>query len=162
MVAAPDPSLGGFFMNDKQLTGNIGLFYACYRLSMLGWNALPTIRNAQGADIFLAKDEKKLGIQVKALSGEADVFLGRNYDDPSVDYWIVLMNVRRSDQQTAYIIPRKDIAQGVKICEQGVNSAENLVYHDVVKPDKNISYYLNRKFLKSANNVYAEAWQSIR
>ena len=33
--------------------GNIGLFYVCYRLSRLGWSALPTTRNAKGIDIVL-------------------------------------------------------------------------------------------------------------
>jgi hypothetical protein len=148
-------------MHDKQLTGNIGLFYACYQLSLHGWNALPTIRNARGADIILVKSKKKLGIQVKALSSEADIFLGKNYDDPSVEYWVVLMNVRQIDKQMTYVIPQKDINQGVKVCEQGINSSENLIYHDVVKIDGKISYYINRKFLKNINHIYADAWQSI-
>ena len=31
---------------DPQLTGNVGLYYCCYRLSLLGWNVMPTARNA--------------------------------------------------------------------------------------------------------------------
>ena len=148
-------------MNNKQNTGNIGLFYACYRLSMYGWNVLPTIRNARGADIFLAKGNKKLGIQVKALSGEADIFLGNNYDDPSVDFWIVLMNLRNADKPREYIIPSEAIVQGVKKCEHGENSPENLIYHDAVKADGFIRYYINKKYLKNATHSHAGAWQSI-
>lgn len=149
-------------MYDKQLTGSIGLFYACYRLSLIGWNTLPTIRNARGPDIILVKDEKKLGIQVKTLSAEADVPLGNNYNDPSVDFWIVLMNVRKGEQQKVFIIPQKDIAQGVTVCEGGVNSSTNLVYHDQPKADGKITCWLNKKFLLGAEHGYAEAWQSIK
>ena len=148
-------------MNDKQLTGNIGLFYACYRLSMYGWNVLPTIRNARGADIFLTKGKEKLGIQVKALSGEADIFLGRNYDDPSVDFWIVLMGLRSAEGPKAYIISSEAIIQGIKRCELGENSSENLIYHDTVKADEAIRYYINKKYLKNASHPHAEAWQNI-
>ena len=37
---------------DPQLTGNVGLYYCCYRLSLLGWNVMPTARNARGVDII--------------------------------------------------------------------------------------------------------------
>ena len=33
---------------DPQLTGNVGLYYCCYRLSLMGWNVMPTARNARG------------------------------------------------------------------------------------------------------------------
>lgn len=148
-------------MNDKQLTGNIGLFYACYRLSLLGWNAMPTVRNAQGADIILVKGGKKLGIQVKALLDENDVIMGKNYADPSVDYWIVLTNMRHTDKQHVYIIPQKDIDEGVKVCERGINLSENIVSHDTVKADGKISYYITRKFLKKTNHGYEDAWDSL-
>ena len=34
--------------HEPQIIGNIGMFYACYRLSCLGWNVMPTSRNARG------------------------------------------------------------------------------------------------------------------
>ncbi len=148
-------------MNNRQITGNIGLFYSCYRLSLCGWNALPTIRNARGADIILVKDGKKLGIQVKTLSGATDVFLGKNYADPSVDVFVVLMNVRKPVQQKTFVIPKEDILHGVHICEQGENSSKNLVYHDVVKSDGKIAYYINGKFLLNMPHEYTDAWQCI-
>ena len=37
---------------DKQETANIGLYYACYKLSLKGWNVMPTARNARGIDII--------------------------------------------------------------------------------------------------------------
>lgn len=35
---------------NKQLTSNVGLYYACYGLSQNGWNVMPTARNAKGVD----------------------------------------------------------------------------------------------------------------
>ena len=36
-----------------QLVGNVGLYYVCYKLSCLGWNVLPTSRNAKGVDVVI-------------------------------------------------------------------------------------------------------------
>lgn len=150
-------------MNDRQLTGNIGLFYACYRLSLRSWNTMPTVRNAKGADVIIVSEEgEMLGVQVKALAGEADVFIGKNYADPSVMFWIVLMNVRKSCQPKAYVIPTVDIINGVEACRRGINSSKNLVYSDNPKADGRVTCYLNKKFLKEDNHNYSDAWESIR
>lgn len=39
-------------LKDKQVTGNVGLYYISYRLSRMGWNVMPTSRNAKGIDIL--------------------------------------------------------------------------------------------------------------
>jgi hypothetical protein len=55
---------------DPQITGNVGLYYCCYRLSLLGWNMMPTARNARGVDVIAySRDASRVvGVQVKALS----------------------------------------------------------------------------------------------
>ena len=35
-----------------QITGNLGLYDCCYKLSLLGWNVMPTARSARGVDII--------------------------------------------------------------------------------------------------------------
>ena len=35
-----------------QIGGNIGLYYACFKLPKLGWNVMPTSRNARGIDSY--------------------------------------------------------------------------------------------------------------
>jgi hypothetical protein len=57
-------------MENKQVTGNVGLFYTCYQLSLLGWNVMPTSRNARGIDILIYSHDakKKHTIQVKTRS----------------------------------------------------------------------------------------------
>jgi hypothetical protein len=57
-------------MARQHVTGSAGMYFAAYRLSQMGWNVMPTARNARGIDL-LAYDATAihyLGIQVKALS----------------------------------------------------------------------------------------------
>ena len=57
-------------MKDQQITGNIGLYYACFQLSRIGWNAMPTARNARGVDIIAYNSDcsRMISIQVKTLT----------------------------------------------------------------------------------------------
>ena len=59
----------------KQIVGNAGLFYVCHRLSALGWNAMPTSRNARGVDVMCYSIDGKTKhlIQVKSFSKKANV-----------------------------------------------------------------------------------------
>lgn len=60
---------------DHQVTGNIGLCWNCYQLSQLGWNAMPTARNARGVDVIAYNRActKTISIQVKTLSKRSPV-----------------------------------------------------------------------------------------
>lgn len=56
---------------DPQLVGNVGLYYyCCCRPSLLGWNVMPTSRNARGVNIIAHSRgiSRLVGVQVKALS----------------------------------------------------------------------------------------------
>lgn len=44
---------------DNQIVGNAGLYYVCYRLSLLGWNVMPTARNARGIDVVAYSGDVK-------------------------------------------------------------------------------------------------------
>lgn len=80
---------------DPQITGNAGLYYCCYHLSLLGWNVMPTARNARGVDIIAYSQDadRKLAIQVKALSKRHPVPLGTSLDKVMGDYWIIVTKV---------------------------------------------------------------------
>ena len=67
---------------DGQIVGNAGLYFTCYRLSLLGWNVMPTARNARGIDVVAySRDGKRyIGIQVKSLSKRVPVPLGTSLD----------------------------------------------------------------------------------
>jgi hypothetical protein len=93
----PEEVDGGFVMAQQagaQVVGNIGMYYAEYRLSQQGWNVMPTARNARGVDL-LAYDvgaHVYKGIQVKALSNRVPVPLGKSLDRFIGDWWIIVTN----------------------------------------------------------------------
>ncbi len=76
---------------DNQVTGNVGLYYVCYKLSLLGWNVMPTSRNAKGIDLmaYNADATKVRTVQVKTLSNRSDVPLGGKLDNLMGDFFIV-------------------------------------------------------------------------
>lgn len=55
---------------DAQVAGNVGLYWTCYHLSRMGWNIMPTARNARGVDIIAYNRDcsRMISIQVKTLS----------------------------------------------------------------------------------------------
>ena len=80
---------------DAQLVGNAGLYLICFRLSLLGWNVMPTARNARGIDIvaYSRKASRFLGIQVKALSKKPPVPLGTSLDKLMGDFWVIVNGI---------------------------------------------------------------------
>jgi hypothetical protein len=79
----------------SQIVGNMGLYYTCYHLSRLGWNIMPTARNARGVDIIGYNQDcsRFIAIQVKALSKRDPVPLGTNLNNIMGDFWIIVNNL---------------------------------------------------------------------
>ncbi|WP_409190863.1 hypothetical protein [Bradyrhizobium sp. RDM4] len=80
---------------NRQVVGNIGMYFAAYQLSLKGWNVMLTSRNARGIDL-LAYDsdaDHYLGIQIKALSGSGAVPLGKSLNNVLGEWWIVVSSV---------------------------------------------------------------------
>ncbi|NLX99275.1 MAG: hypothetical protein GXY83_24320 [Rhodopirellula sp.] len=75
------------------IVGNAGLFYVCHKLSTLGWNAMPTSRNARGVDVmcFSLDGKKKLLLQVKSLSKRNPLMLGADLGRLMGDFWIIVV-----------------------------------------------------------------------
>jgi len=94
---------------DPQVVGNVGLYYTCYRLSMLGWNVMPTARNAKGVDI-VAYDRsatRYVGIQVKTLSKRPPVVLGKSLDKVMGDFWVIVTRIATGSPQTFVLLPEE-------------------------------------------------------
>src|SRR5215212_7981774 len=96
---------------DQQTVGNVGLYYVCYRLSRLGWNVMPTARNARGIDIvtYSADAKRKMTIQVKSLSKRAPVPLGTTLDHLFADFVIVCRPFLRDQPECFILIPSECI-----------------------------------------------------
>lgn len=96
---------------DPQITGNVGLYYCCYHLSLLGWNVMPTARNARGIDIVAySRDGMRfIGVQVKALSKRAPVPLGKSLDKLMGDFWVIVNKV--ASTPSAFVLLPAEIAE---------------------------------------------------
>ena len=94
------------------ITGNVGLYFFCYKLSLLGWNVMPTARNARGVDIiaYSADASRFVGIQVKALSRRDRVPVGRSLDKVMGDFWIVVNKVA-SDAPSAFVLTPSEVKE---------------------------------------------------
>jgi len=66
-----------------QITGNVGMFYVCYKLSKMGWNVMPTARNTKGIDIIAYNTDmtRMISIQVKTLSTKTSVLLSNKLEN---------------------------------------------------------------------------------
>lgn len=100
---------------NNQITGNVGMYYACYQLSRLGLNVLPTSRNAKGADIvaYSSDQTRFLTFQVKSMSKRSNIALGKSLDSIASDWWIVITNAY--DTPSAYILTPAELKQTVKL-----------------------------------------------
>jgi hypothetical protein len=99
-LAMPPPFL------QKGVVGNVGLYFAAYRLSQMGWNVMPTSRNARGVDI-LAYDmlaRRFRGIQVKALQKRNPVPLGRSTSFMG-NWWIIVIKAATNNPECFIMKP---------------------------------------------------------
>lgn len=126
-----------------QIVGNAGLYYACYKLSCLGWNVMPTARNARGIDViaYNADCSKLVGIQVKSLSKRNPVPLGPSIDNIMGNFWIIVIDV--SSEPKSFIMTPAEVRK---------------LAHKGIKDDK-ISYWLQPKSYD--NEEYSEAWERV-
>lgn len=94
---------------DKQVVGNKGLYFVCYRLSQLGWNVMPTTRNARGVDVLIYSQagNRKATIQVKALSKRDPVPLGANLSNLIADYFVICNRVAGNAPTCFILLPEE-------------------------------------------------------
>lgn len=104
---------------DRQIVGNAGLYFACYRLSLLGWNVMPTARNARGIDIVAySRDGKRyIGIQVKSLIKRAPVPIGTSVENPMGDFWLIVDKL--SWEPMVFILTPRDVKRLAHRGERG-------------------------------------------
>lgn len=129
---------------ETQITGNIGLYYTCYKLSCMGWNIMPTARNARGIDIIAYNKEgtEYLGIQVKTLSKRSPVPLGKSLDKVMGDYWVIVNDVTR--EPNAFILLPNEIK---KLAHRG-------------EKEGRVSYWLQPNTYDI--ELFKEAWHRIK
>jgi len=126
-----------------QITGNAGLYYCCYRLSLLGWNVMPTARNARGIDVLAYSEDasRKIAIQVKSLSKRVPVPLGQTTEGLMGDFWVVVYGV--ASEPKAFVLLPSEV-------------------HDLAhrgEKDGRVSYWLQPR--EYCQPQFEEAWKRI-
>jgi len=129
--------------HELQITGNIGLYYTCYQLSRMGWNVMPTTRNARGIDLIAYNSEgsKFFGVQVKSLSKRNPVPLGTSLDKIMGDFWVIINKV--VTEPTAFILLPDEVKKKARCVEK----------------EGRISYWLEPGSYDTDN--FREAWDRI-
>ncbi len=128
----------------NQVVGNVGLYFVCYRLSLRGWNVMPTSRNAKGIDVLIYSQDalRTRTIQVKALSKPNPVPLGSSLDHLFGDFFIICRNAI-ADEPECFVLEPAEV---------------RALAHRGVKGQK-VSYWLQPKAY--AIDKYREAWDRI-
>lgn len=124
--------------NTKQITGNIGLYHVARELSLAGWNVMPTVRNARGADLYAASEDERTiqPIQIKAHSGKPeDTSLGLNPEKLVTPWWVFVV-FARTPRIACYVFTLDEIFElGAR--DPGTRSA---------KPEHERTFWLHRKY----------------
>jgi hypothetical protein len=94
---------------NSQVVGNVGLYYVCYRLSRLGWNVMPTARNARGIDVVIySQDAKKtFTLQIKSLSKRSPVPLGKHLSSLFGSFFIICRKVIQEKPECFVLTPNE-------------------------------------------------------
>ena len=98
------------------IVGNIGLYYACYRLSALGWNVMPTARNTRGIDVvcFSVDGKTVRTIQVKSLTKADTVPLGTDLEKIMGDFWVIVNSLGTNHPRAYILLPHEVQALAVR------------------------------------------------
>lgn len=109
-----------------QVVGNVGLYYVCYRLSLRGWNVMPTARNARGIDLLIYSEDgqRKLSVQAKALSDRSPVPLGTDLEHLIADFLVVVRRARVTppDQPECFVLTPGEVQRLVHVSRDGKHS----------------------------------------
>jgi len=130
-----------------QVVGNVGMYYAAYRLSLLGWNVMPTARNARGIDLLAydATGKEFRGFQIKALSKHGPVPLGSGVESLMGDWWIIVSGIAASGKPNCFIMRPDEVRQRATRREK--------------EKDGRVSYWLQPARYRTAE--FCEKWDRI-
>jgi len=119
------------------------MYYACYKLSRMGWNVMPTARNARGIDIvaYNKSGTAFIGVQVKSLSKRNPVPLGTSLDKIMGDYWLIINNV--ANEPNVFVLKPEEVK---KLAHRGEKNG-------------NVSYWLQPASYDTP--TFKDAWERI-
>lgn len=129
----------------KQVVGNAGMYYAAYRLSLLGWNVMPTARNARGIDLLAydATGNVFKGFQIKALSKSDPVPIGSGVEGLMGHWWIIVSDIAANANPNCFIMTPSEVGERAQRREKGGR----------------VSYFLQPKSYRT--DEFLEKWDRI-
>ncbi len=94
---------------DNQITGNVALYYVCYHLSLLGWNVMPTSRNAKGVDILAYNQDASRTLTIQVKSGRAlnAVGFGKTLTGLIADFIVVCL-LAQPEKPVCFVLTREE------------------------------------------------------
>ena len=130
--------------SNNQVVGNVGLYFVCYHLSRMGWNVMPTARNARGIDVLIYSQDasRKLTVQVKALSKPSPVPLGAKLTNLFGDFFVVCRRLEAATPECFVLTPSEVQA----LAHRG-------------EKDGKVSFWLQPK--QYATDQFRENWERI-
>ncbi|WP_298400396.1 hypothetical protein [Sphingobium sp.] len=143
--------------NNRQLTGNAGVYHVARDLSRHGWNVMLTVRNARGADLYAVSQCERIAhpIQVKAHAGRPnEVRLGLAPELLVTPWWVFVADAL-SDRPISYLVPLDEIRQRM-IRDPGTRSG---------KPEAERAWWFDRRFFTPGSDRELmdarEAWERL-
>ena len=129
---------------DNQRVGNIGLYWVCYRLSLAGWNVMPTARNARGIDIvaYTRDASRAVTVQVKTLSERSPVPLGSSLAHLLGDF-VVICRRATSEKPECFVLTPPEVR---RLAHRG-------------EKEGRVSYWLQPRQYEA--DEFREAWARI-
>jgi hypothetical protein len=102
-----------------QITGNVGLYFACYQLSKLGLNVMPTSRNAKGSDViaYTSDQSQFVTFQVKAMTKLNNISLGKSKENLDSNWWLIVVDAY-SENPTTYVMRPEEVAATAKLYQK--------------------------------------------
>ena len=105
----------------QRLVRNAGVFYACHRLSQMGWDARPRMRYAKGPNVVIESEDSEhtWRLKVRSLSKRDPVPLGK---DPHIDAdWVVVCTGVRTNSPRCYVLTPDEVSEQATRDKRGPN-----------------------------------------
>ena len=128
----------------NEMTGKLGLYHVCCKLSEIGWTIKPTSGDARANRINCTNENssKTISLQVRSRRGKDYATSISNPNEIIGDFWIIVLNTSLNNSE-CYVIPASEIANNIETQENESGK---------------ISHFLARKF-----NIepFKENWKPI-
>jgi len=141
---------------DSQLIGIAGVHLACAELTLKGYIATLTSRNAEGIDILVSNraGSKTKSIQVKTTRKNKDWLLNEKSENLSSENFLyIFVDINKENKAEFHIVPSKIISETIKKDHQDWLNALNK--NGEPHNDNPMRHFIDR------DNKYLNSWDLL-